>query len=382
LIKTVFVIVLKKTELFFNRGQGHVENGALLGTKKSVVFLRVAAQGGSPTRPQDAAQASPVATEAAPAATDTDTPPLPAASDTDATRIKASPLAKRIAAQKGIPLHTLHGTGPHGRILKADVLEAQATPQKPVSSTSVARAQPSPMPTGGTTAIPHTTMRKVIARRLSESKQTVPHFYLSVHCAMDALLALRTELNTLSPDDPKAPSYYRLSVNDMLIRASALALRHVPEANASWTDEAIVQYHDVDIAVAVAIPGGLITPIIRHADTKSLPTLSREMKALAERARQNKLLPEEFQGGSFSLSNLGMHGIAQFQAIVNPPQSCILAIGATEGCVVPDTNNQPRCIQRMTATLSCDHRVVDGAVGAAFLQAFRQSVEQPLRLCL
>ena len=173
-----------------------------------------------------------------------------------------------------------------------------------------------------------------------------------------------------------------MSVSNFLIRATALALRKVPEANASWTDEAVLQYNDVDIAVAVAIPGGLITPVVRQADTKSLVALSQEMKQLAVRARQNKLMPEEFQGGGFSLSNLGMYGISQFQAIVNPPQSCILAIGATEGCVVPSKEGGITTVQRMTVTLSCDHRVVDGAVGAHFLSAFREMVEKPLRLCL
>jgi len=277
-------------------------------------------------------------------------------------RIIASPLAKRIAAQKGVDLKLIRGTGPNGRIIRADVEEAglQVAPRQ---------AQ---LPKGEAyTAIPNSNMRKVIARRLSESKQTVPHFYLTVDCELDELLALRAKMNEVADT--------KISVNDFIIRAVALALQKVPAANASWTEEAILQYRDADISIAVATPTGLITPIVRQAESKTVASISHEMKDLAARARDGKLKPEEFQGGGFSISNLGMFGVKDFAAIINPPQGCILAVGAGEQRpVVKDGALAVATV--MSCTLSVDHRVVDGAVGAQFLAAFKELIEKPYAL--
>jgi pyruvate dehydrogenase E2 component (dihydrolipoamide acetyltransferase) len=217
-------------------------------------------------------------------------------------------------------------------------------------------------------------MRRVIARRLLESKQTVPHFYLSVECEIDRLLALRADLNAVAADD------YKLSVNDLVIKAAAKALRLVPEANAMWTEDAILRFDDVDVAVAVATDGGLITPVLRRADEKSLGTLSNEIKELAGRARANKLKPEEYQGGGFTVSNLGMYGVVSFAAIINPPQSCILAVGAGKRRAVVREDDTIVAATVMNCTLSVDHRSVDGAIGARYLSAFKDLIEQPLRL--
>jgi pyruvate dehydrogenase E2 component (dihydrolipoamide acetyltransferase) len=286
-------------------------------------------------------------------------------------RVKASPLAKRVAANESIDLRMVAGTGPHGRIVKDDVLKAVAS--------------------GGTcgkgrvlrnstefTKIPNNNMRKVIARRLTESKQTVPHFYLTVECELNKLLEIRKELNfeaeSVAGKDKKPA--YKLSVNDFILKATGLALKKVPTANASWSDEAILQYNNVDVSVAVAIDGGLITPIVKNADQKTVVTISNEMKDLAVRAKAGKLAPEEFQGGGFSVSNLGMFGVKQFAAIVNPPQGCILAVGAGEDrAVVRGGKVEIRNI--VDLTLSVDHRVVDGAIGAQFLAALKYYLESP-----
>jgi pyruvate dehydrogenase E2 component (dihydrolipoamide acetyltransferase) len=273
-------------------------------------------------------------------------------------RIFASPLAKRIAEQNHINLSQIQGTGPSGRIVKNDVLNF-----KPAASTSRNPVE--------YREIPNNNIRKIIAKKLTESKQQIPHFYLSIECNIDNLLSGRAAINEAAGDK------YKLSVNDFVIKASAMALRDVPEANASWSDSAILQYNNVDISVAVAIDGGLITPIIRNADMKSIQLISNEMKDLAKKARENKLVPEEFQGGSFSISNLGMYGIKKFNAIINPPQSCILAIGAnSERAIV--SNGLVIVANMVDVTLSCDHRVVDGAVGAKFLAAFKKYIENPI----
>jgi pyruvate dehydrogenase E2 component (dihydrolipoamide acetyltransferase) len=222
-------------------------------------------------------------------------------------------------------------------------------------------------------------MRKVIARRLSESKQTVPHFYVSMDIEIDALLKLRSQLNAASPKD--GPGAFKLSVNDLVIKAAAVTLRRLPNVNATWTDDAIIQYHDVDISVAVSIPDGLITPIVRRADQKGLAAISNEMKDLAARAKSGKLKPEEFQGGGFSISNMGMYGVRDFSAIINPPQAGILAVSAGEQRpVVKDGALAIATV--MTCTLSVDHRVVDGALAAEWMQAFKKIVEEPLSLML
>lgn len=284
-------------------------------------------------------------------------------------RIAASPLAKKIADQKGIDLHRVHGTGPHGRVTKDDVDAAAAG-----TGGAVHRA---PVPF---TRSENSSMRQVIAKRLLEAKQQMPHFYLSVDTELDKLLEIRATLNGRAVAAAgKGQPAYKLSVNDFVIKAVALAMRDVPEANATWYDDAIVLYENVDVSIAVAIDGGLITPVIKNADQKTIPAISNEMKDLAGRARIGKLKPEEYQGGGFSISNLGMFGIKTFSAIINPPQSCILAVGAGEqrpvvrnGAIVPATV--------MTCTLSVDHRSVDGAVGANFLAAFKAYIEQPVTL--
>lgn len=290
-------------------------------------------------------------------------------------RHRASPLARRLAGAKGVSLEGLAGSGPRGRIVRIDVERAAAA--VPVVAPA---AQPAASPSKGVPpgigpyeAVPHTSMRRTIARRLLEAKQTVPHFYLNADCDIDALLALRTRIN-----ETRDPSE-RISVNDFIIKASAAALRRVPGANAVWTDEAILRLQDADIAVAVATEGGLVTPVIRQADRKSLGTISAEMKALAARARENRLRPEEYQGGGFSVSNLGMYGTRSFSAIINPPQSAILAVGAGERRPV-ERNGELAFATLMSVTLSVDHRSVDGALGAQLLAAFKAAVEDPMNL--
>ena len=299
-------------------------------------------------------------------------------------RVFASPLARRMAAQAGIDVAGIAGSGPRGRIVKRDV-EAAISGGAPVAASAAAVAAPVPaaMPTVVEASgfeppyelEPASTMRKTIARRLTESKQTVPHFYLSVECEIDALLEMRKSLND------KANDAYKISVNDMVLKAVALGLQKVPAANASWTGDAIKFYQRSDISVAVAIEGGLITPVVRGADNKGLETISNEMKDLAGRAREGKLMPEDYEGGTFSISNLGMFGISEFAAVINPPQGCILAIGAgTERPVVKDGALAVATV--MTCTLSVDHRAVDGAVGAEFLAAFKGLIEDPLTMLL
>jgi pyruvate dehydrogenase E2 component (dihydrolipoamide acetyltransferase) len=305
-------------------------------------------------------------------------------------RIFASPLAKRVAKEMGIELKGINGTGPNGRIVRADVEAARAAPAAAPAAAApapapAAKPAPAPAPTKAAaitaphSLVPHTTMRRVIAKRLTESKQSVPHFYLTMDIELDALLKLRGELNARSAKD--GAGAFKLSVNDMIIKASAIALRRVPKVNASFTEEGVAFYEDVDISVAVAIPDGLITPIIRRADQKGLATISNEMKDLGLRARAGKLKPEEFQGGGFSVSNLGMFGVKDFQAIINPPQAAILAVGAGEQRpVVKDGALAVATV--MSATLSVDHRVVDGALGAEWLQAFKAIIQEPLNLML
>jgi pyruvate dehydrogenase E2 component (dihydrolipoamide acetyltransferase) len=297
------------------------------------------------------------------------------------SRVFASPLARRMAEQKGVDLGNVQGTGPNGRIVKADVEKAKSG-GIPIASGMGTSARAPAGPTLDVKdyatklgmafdAVPNSGVRKVIARRLAESKQQVPHFYLSIDCEIDELLTLRKHINEAAGS--------KVSVNDCIIRAVALALKKVPAANASWTDDAILLYKNADVSVAVATPNGLITPIIKQADTKTLTQISSEMKDLAARARDGKLRPEEFQGGGFSVSNLGMFGIKSFSAIINPPQSCILAVGAGEQRAVVK-NGQLAVATVMTCTLSVDHRSVDGAVGAEFLAAFKPIIEKPYSL--
>jgi pyruvate dehydrogenase E2 component (dihydrolipoamide acetyltransferase) len=300
-----------------------------------------------------------------------------------------------MAKQAGIDLAMLEGSGPHGRIVKADIERAiqggvpekvRPAPEKArppaapprAEAPGVAPAVPTPPPAAPYEEIKLSNMRKVIARRLTEAKQSIPHYYLTLDCELDALLKLRQELNA------RAGADYKLSVNDFLIKALALALRKVPAANRAWGGDKLYQYQDVDIGVAVAIPDGLVTPLIRKADQKGLATIAKEMRDLTARARDPggmKLKPEEYQGGSFSISNLGMYGIREFAAVINPPQAGILAVGAGEQRPVVKDGALATATM-MTATLSADHRLVDGATGAELLAAFKSYVEEPLSMLL
>ena len=303
------------------------------------------------------------------------------------SRVFASPLARRMAKQSGLDISAVAGSGPHGRIVKRDIEAAMAGG---VPSPTTARPSTAPilapltLADGNLAGLPpyrevaNSSMRKVVARRLSESKQQVPHFYLTVDCEIDKLLALRKELNDQSPDGDSA---YKLSVNDLVIRAAAMALMKVPAANAMWTEEAILEFERADISVAVAIKGGLITPVVRNANGKGLLEISNEVKELAAKARDGSLMPEAYQGGTFTISNLGMYGIKQFEAIINPPQGAILAVGA--GQQRPVVKDGALAIATvMSCSLSVDHRVVDGAIGAEFLAAFKLLIEAPITMLL
>ncbi|MEI8147334.1 MAG: pyruvate dehydrogenase complex dihydrolipoamide acetyltransferase, partial [Alphaproteobacteria bacterium] len=352
--------------------------------------------------PAAAAPAAPAApaSAAAPAAE-----PLPAvlaslAVAASGIRLFASPLAKRIAALEGIDLSKVLGSGPHGRIVERDVKAAAASGTAkagaPAPVATAAQPAPSSAPApkpaapvgmsdetvkklfepGSYEEIPHDSMRKVIARRLTEAKSTIPHFYLTLDCELDALLSLREQINKAAPVRDGKPAY-KLSVNDMVIKALAMALRAVPDANVTWTDGAMLKHKHADVGVAVSIPGGLITPVIRDACHKTLSTISNEMKDLAARAKIRKLKPEEFQGGTSAVSNLGMFGIKDFAAVINPPHATILAVGAGEQRVVVKAG-APAVATVMSVTLSTDHRAVDGALGAELLQAFKGYIEQPM----
>jgi len=324
----------------------------------------------SETATEPVAEAAP-----APAATPASTKSAPTAGT---GRIKASPLARRLAKQKGINLAAISGTGPNGRIVKADIENASRRGISLGGTTAALTPPPArPLPQGPLPyhadeyePVENSMMRKAIARRLSESKQSVPHFYLSVDVAMDRLMDLRAQLNDA------ADGAFRLSVNDFIIKAVASALVDVPAANASWSDSHTLMHKHAHISVAVAIDGGLITPVIRFAEQKGITDISAEVKELAGRARAGTLQPEEYAGGTFSISNLGMYGIKQFAAIVNPPEGAILAVGGTEERAVAENGNIV-VKKMMTLTLSCDHRVVDGAVGAEFLAALKKHIERP-----
>ncbi len=318
------------------------------------------------------------------------------------SRIFASPLAKRIAGQNNIDLAKVKGSGPHGRIVEADVKAAMAgggATAAAAPAPAAPAAAPAPKPTAAAPAplatgmaddavrklfaegsyeeIPHDSMRKVIARRLLESKQTVPHFYLTVDTNLDALLALREQINKAAPVKDGKPAY-KLSVNDMVIKAMAMALRAVPDANVTWTENAMLKHKHADVGVAVSIPGGLITPVIRDACHKTLSAISNEMKDLAARAKNRKLKPEEYQGGTTAISNLGMFGVKDFCAVINPPHATILAVGAGEKRPVVKADGSLGVATVMSVTLSTDHRAVDGALGAELLQAFKGYIENPM----
>ncbi len=293
----------------------------------------------------------------------------------EADRVKASPLARRIAADKGIDLSALAGTGPGGRIVKADVLGGAPAVSAPAAA-AIRPAAPAsdftPPADVPFEEIKLPGMRKVIAKRMAESKSTVPHFYLTVDVELDALMASRKALNTALEKQG-----VKLSVNDFIIRACGLSLKKVPDANAMFAGDRMYRFQRADISVAVAVPGGLVTPVIRGACSKGLADISTEMKALADKARDGKLMPEDYQGGTFSISNLGMMGIKQFEAVINPPQGAILAVGAGEQRAVV-RNGAIAIATVMSVTLSVDHRVLDGAIGAAFLAEFKRLIEEPL----
>jgi len=320
-------------------------------------------------------------------------PPTPAiaAHPANAPRVFASPLARRIAQQRGVELSSVKGSGPRGRIIKVDV-ESAKPGQKPAVAPAV-KAEPSTAVTLGAIAplpdaraffkpedfdeIPHDSMRKAIARRLTSAKTLIPHFYLTVDCRIDNLVATRLRLNEAAPKE----NGYKLSVNDFVVKACALSLMRVPEVNASWTDTAMLRHKHADIGVAVALDFGLITPIVFRAEEKGLAIISNEVKSLAERARTKKLKPSEFEGGSFAISNLGMFGVKDFTAVINPPHAAILAVGAGEKRAVA-AGDKIEIATIMTVTMSCDHRVIDGATGARFLQSFKQFIEEPAAMLL
>ncbi len=357
----------------------------------------VAAAGGG-------ARAEPAAAPAAPAtpATTLKEPAAVAAAKPapGGTRLFATPLARRIARQNGVDLSRLNGSGPHGRIVMADVesqkgqaasLNPQPLPPVAKSVTPAEPAKAAPAITapsdekikalfepGSFSEVPHDGMRKIIARRLMEAKSTIPHFYLTMDCELDALLALREQINKAAPVKDGKPAY-KISVNDFVIKALALALIRVPDANVSWTENTMLKHTHADVGVAVSIPGGLITPIVREAETKTLSAISNEMKEMAGRAKTRRLKPEEYQGGSSAVSNLGMFGVKDFAAVINPPHATILAVGAGEARIVVK-NGAPAVAIVMSVTLSTDHRAVDGALGAELLGAFKALIEAPMAM--
>jgi len=349
--------------------------------------------GETPAKPAEVTAALPIASQ------DKDEASVPQnRSESDSGGVRATPLARRLAREAGLDLTSVSGTGPHGRVVKADVEAAiaggGAKPAAPAAAApSAGSAAPAVKPMsddavlklfeeGSYELLPHDNMRKTIARRLVEAKSTIPHFYLTIDCELDALLALRKQLNDAAPvrktEKGEVPAY-KLSVNDMIIKAMAMALVEVPDANASWTESAMVKHKHADVGVAVSIPGGLITPIVRRAEEKSLSAISNEMKDLASRARTRKLKPEEYQGGTTAVSNLGMFGIKDFAAVINPPHATILAVGAGEERAVVK-NGEIRIATVMSVTLSTDHRAVDGALGAELIGAFKRLIENPMAM--
>jgi pyruvate dehydrogenase E2 component (dihydrolipoamide acetyltransferase) len=292
-----------------------------------------------------------------------------------------TPLARRLAAEGGIDLRNISPSGPHGRIVARDVEQALARgAPAPVIAAGVGAAQVKALYRGVPyEEIPLDGMRVTIARRLVEAKQTIPHFYLTTDVEMDKLLAFREEANSGAPQKSGEP-IYKLSVNDFVIKALALALRRVPAANAVWAGDRILRFQQSDIGVAVAVDGGLLTPVVRNAESKSLSAISNEMRDLAERARAKKLKPAEYQGGSTAVSNLGMYGVREFSAIINPPHATILAVGAAQRRPVEAEGGAVRFVSQMTVTLSCDHRVVDGALGAELLAAVKSLLQSPVRM--
>jgi pyruvate dehydrogenase E2 component (dihydrolipoamide acetyltransferase) len=345
--------------------------------------------GGKPT-PAPAASA-PAAKAAAPApANPAPQAPAPAPQTDGHGRIFSSPLARRLAKEAGIELTRINGSGPHGRIIAKDVDEAKsgkglkapaaAPAGAPMIAPSMSDKQIRALfEDGSYEVIPHDGMRRTIAQRLTASVQNVPHFYLTMECNIDLLVQAREQINAAAPKDKEGKPAYKLSVNDFVIKALALALQRVPNANVSWTEGGMLKHKHSDVGVAVAMPGGLITPIIRKAETKPVSVISAEMKDFAARARARKLKPEEYQGGTTAVSNLGMYGIKEFTAVINPPHATILAVGASEERPIVK-GGKIEIAQMMSVTLSCDHRAVDGALGAELLGAFKKLIENPVMM--
>src|SRR5687767_11507926 len=303
-------------------------------------------------------------------------------------RLFASPLAKRLAKEGNIDLSRVQGSGPHGRVVARDVeaVKSGGAQKAPAAAAAALPAQPPSddkitalFEQGSYEVIPHDNIRKIIARRLVEAKTTIPHFYLTVDCTLDNLLKAREEINGSAPKDKDGKPAYKLSVNDFVIKALAVALQRVPDANVSWTEGGMLKHKHSDVGVAVAMPGGLITPIIRKAESKSLSTISNEMKDFAARARSRKLKPHEYQGGTTAVSNLGMFGIKDFTAVINPPHATILAVGAGEERAIVK-NGKIEAAHIMSVTMSCDHRAVDGALGAQLIGAFKTLIENPVMM--
>jgi pyruvate dehydrogenase E2 component (dihydrolipoamide acetyltransferase) len=358
-----------------------VKEGASVDIGTVVAMIYAAGETAQSFTPHPVTQVKAGAELSAPANVTQSGPSLRREDESGGTGVRATPLARRLAKQAGVTLASLTGSGPRGRITAADVHTA-----KPAKATAaIATPFASGMETAAIKALykdgsyevkPLDGMRKTIAQRLVQSKQTVPHFYLSATCTIDNLMATRERLNNAAPKAADKSPVYKLSINDFVIKAMAVALQRVPAANVTYTDEGILQHRSSDVGVAVSVEGGLFTPVLRNAEAKSLSALSAEMKDLATRARARKLQQHEYQGGTAAISNLGMFGVEQFTAIINPPHATILAVGAAIERFVP-VNKQPILATQMTVTLSCDHRAVDGAVGAELLAAFKALIEEP-----
>jgi pyruvate dehydrogenase E2 component (dihydrolipoamide acetyltransferase) len=365
--------------------------------------VKAAGAAPSPQPVAKAAEAPAAKPAAAPAPTPAATPapkapaaaaapaPAPAAQANGHARTFSSPLARRLAKEAGIELARINGSGPHGRIVARDVEEAKSGKGLKAPAAPAGAPAPAIAPSmsdkqilalfepGSYEVVPHDGMRRTIAQRLTASVQTVPHFYLTMDCDIGKLLAAREEINASAPKDKEKKPLYKLSVNDFVIKAMAIALQRIPNCNVSWTEAGMLKHKHSDIGVAVAMPGGLITPIIRNAETKSLSTISAEMKDFAARARARKLKPEEYQGGTTAISNLGMYGIKDFTAVINPPHATILAVGTSEERAVV-RGGKIEAAHIMSVTLSCDHRAVDGALGAELIGAFKMLIENPVMM--
>ena len=370
--------------------------------KVNTVIAQLREEGASaaPAKPKPAAAAPAKAPAAPVAAAKPAAPVVPLPRVETAARLHVSPLARRLAAEGGIDLSRVGGSGPHGRIVKADIeaaLKGGGAKAAPAPARPQPVATPGPAPAAPAAAVaqavgpdarlffakdsyvevPHDSMRKTIARRLTSSKRDIPHYYLKVDCQIDALMDVRKQINAQAPAE--GPGAYKVSVNDFVVKAAALALIRVPGVNCSWTETALLQHRHADIGVAVALDFGLITPIVQKAESKSLAAISNEVKDLAVRAKAKKLKPSEFEGGTFAISNLGMYGVRDFTAVINPPHAAILAVGAGEGRpVVRNGAIVPATV--MTVQLSCDHRVIDGALGATWLEAFKGYLENPVTM--